>query len=116
MSTKALSMSAVLAAVAATAAIPAGAFGGASARTAGSHTVILKNVRFHPATLSIARGESVKWVWEDGGIEHNVTFHGLHSRTMASGSYTVKFTQRGTFDYSCTIHASEGMKGKVVVH
>lgn len=92
-----------------------GALAGTGARAADSHTVILKNIRFHPATLSIKRGESVKWVWEDAPTEHNVTFHGFHSRTMMSGSYTVKFTQRGTFNYSCTIHVSEGMKGKIVV-
>jgi plastocyanin len=106
---------AAVATVAAATAIPAGAFGGANARTASSHTVLLKNVRFHPGTLNIDRGENVKWVWADGA-EHNVTFHGFHSRTMAHGSYTVKFTQQGTFNYSCTIHVSEGMKGKIVVH
>jgi plastocyanin len=114
MSRKALSLSVALAAAVA-AAIPVRAFGGASARTAGSHTVILKNISFHPSTLSIRRGESVKWMWKDGETEHNVTFHGLHSRTMASGSYTVKFTQKGTFNYHCTIHVSEGMRGKIVV-
>jgi plastocyanin len=116
MSSKALGLLTVFTALAAATLIPAaGAFGGARARSAGSHTVILKNVRFHPGTLSIDRGESVKWVWEDGD-EHNVTFHGLHSRTMSHGSYTVKFTQQGTFNYNCTIHVSEGMKGKIVVH
>jgi plastocyanin len=115
MSRKALCLSAALTTVAAAATIPAGAFGGASARTAASHTVVLKDIRFHPGTLSIKRGESVRWVWEDGETEHNVTFHGFHSRTMASGSYTVKFTQPGTFNYSCTLHVSEGMKGKIVV-
>ena len=54
-------------------------------------------------------------MWADGE-EHNVTFHGFHSRTMSHGSYTVKFTRPGTFNYNCTIHASEGMKGKIVVH
>lgn len=123
MSRKALILPAVLAAGGAVAAISsagafagAGIFAGAGARTASSHTVILKNIRFHPATLSIRRGESVKWVWEDGNIEHNVTFHGFHSRTMTSGSYTVKFTEQGTFNYNCTLHVSEGMKGKIVVH
>jgi plastocyanin len=114
MSRKALGLLAALMLAAAIAAIPAGAFGGA--RTASSHTVILKNIRFHPGTLSIRRGESVKWVWEDGETEHNVTFHGFHSRTMASGSYTIEFTHSGTFEYHCTIHVREGMKGKIVVH
>lgn len=96
------------------AALPTVAFGGA--RTASTHTVILQNIRFHPATLSIRRGDSVRWVWEDGRREHNVTFHGAHSRTMAHGSYTLRFTRSGSFDYRCTIHASEGMRGKIVVH
>jgi plastocyanin len=106
---------AIVATVAIATAIPAGAFGGASARTAASHTVILKNVRFNPGTLSVNRGESVRWVWADRE-EHNVTFHSSHSRTMTHGSYTVRFTQPGTFNYRCTIHVSEGMKGKIVVH
>lgn len=101
--------------VAAAGAIPVGAFGHANARTASGHTVILKDVRFRPATLSIDRGESVRWVWADRE-EHNVTFHGFHSRTMVHGSYTVRFTRSGTFNYNCTIHESEGMKGKIVVH
>ena len=77
--------------------------------------MILKNFHFHPATLGISRGEKVKWVWEDPA-EHNVTFHGFHSRTQESGTYTVRFTRAGTFQYHCTIHVSEGMKGKIVVH
>jgi plastocyanin len=116
MSRKALILSAALAATGAGAAISSvGAFARANGRAASSHTVTLKDVRFHPGTLSINRGESVKWVWADGE-EHNVTFHGFHSRTMAHGSYTVRFTQAGTFNYNCTIHVSEGMKGKIVVH
>jgi plastocyanin len=98
----------------AAAAIPAGAFGGASA--AGTHTVTLQNIRFHPPTLKIHRGETVRWLWRDGGTEHNVTFHGFHSRTQGSGSYSVRFNRAGTYSYRCTIHASEGMTGKVIVH
>jgi plastocyanin len=101
-------------ALAAAALIPTVAFAGATA--ASSHTVTLKNIAFHPGTLSIKRGESVKWVWEDGETEHNVTFKGMRSKTQDHGSYTIRFNQRGTFSYRCTIHASEGMKGKVVVH
>ncbi len=93
-------------------AIPAVAFGGA--RAASSRTVILKDVRFHPGTLTINRGDTVTWLWRDRK-EHNVTFRGLHSRTMTHGSYTVRFAQSGTFNYRCTIHASEGMRGKIVV-
>ncbi len=116
MSRKASILSAVLATAGIMAWISsAGAFSGAGARAAVGHTVILKDNRFRPATLSIRRGESVRWVWEDAATEHNVTFRAFHSRTMAGGSYTVRFTQAGTFDYNCTLHVSEGMKGKIVV-
>ena len=34
---------------------------------------------------------------------------------MAHGSYTIRFGNRGTFSYRCTIHAAEGMRGKIIV-
>ena len=106
-------LTAALTVLAAMALIPAGAFGGA--RSASGHSVTLKEIRFHPATLSIRRGDSVTWRWREE-TEHNVSFNGFHSRTQTSGSYTVKFTHRGTFNYRCTIHVKEGMKGKIIVH
>jgi plastocyanin len=102
-----------LALVAAAIALPSTAFGGAHA--ASTHTVTLKALRFHPGTLEIHRGDSVKWVWADGE-KHNVTSQGFHSATMRHGSYTVRFTRSGTFEYHCTIHVREGMKGKIIVH
>jgi plastocyanin len=101
-------------ALCAAALLPAAAFGGAHASS--THTVVLKDVRFHPGTLSIHRGDSVTWLWRDGGEEHNVTFHGFHSKTKTSGSYTIRFTHTGSFSYRCTIHESEGMRGKITVH
>jgi plastocyanin len=94
--------------------IPTAAFGGA--RSASSHTVTLRNVRFHPGTLTINRGDSVTWSWHGREGEHNVSFRGFHSRTGSSGSYTVRFTRAGTFAYVCTIHVAEGMSGKIIVH
>lgn len=99
--------------LAAAAIVPAVAFGGA--RASSTHTVVLKETRFHPGTLTIRRGDSVRWLWRDS-TEHNVTFHGFHSRTQETGSYTVRFTHSGTFSYRCTIHEAEGMRGKIVVH
>jgi len=102
------------AALAGAALIPAAALGGA--HSAASHTVTLKAVRFHPAELTINRGDTVRWVWQERGTEHNVTFNGFHSRTQTSGSYSVRFVRAGTFAYRCTIHAAEGMRGKIIVH
>ena len=95
--------------------IPAAALGAFGGHAASGHTVVLKEIRFHPGNLTIHRGDSVTWQWRDGGTEHNVTFHGFHSRTMGHGSYTVRFAHTGTFAYRCTIHGSEGMVGKIVV-
>lgn len=112
----ALALSA-LAAIALPAAALAGAGGGtAEVRAAQSHSVVLKNIRFHPGTLSIHRGDSVTWLWRDGGVRHNVTGAGFHSRTQGTGSFTVRFNRAGTFNYHCTIHVAEGMRGKIVVH
>lgn len=107
-----------------TIAVPASALafadGGGShavgARVAGTHTVLLKGLRFRPSAVSIRRGESVMWVWSDRNIEHNVTASSFRSHTQKHGSFTVRFTHAGTFNYHCTIHASEGMVGKVIVH
>ncbi len=94
--------------------IGAGAFGGA--RAASTHSVVLRAIRFQPATLNIRRGDSVRWIWRDGRNEHNVAFRGFRSRTQTSGSYTVRFNRSGSFNYVCTLHVAEGMRGRVVVH
>lgn len=93
--------------------VPAVALGGA--RAASTHTVVLKDIRFHPGTLSIRRGDSVTWQWRDH-TDHNVTFKGFHSKTKETGSYTIRFTHSGSFSYHCTIHVAEGMRGKIIVH
>lgn len=100
-------------AVATGTAIPALASGGGHA--ASGHTVTLKSIRYHPGTLGIKRGDTVTWLWQDKGREHNVTGKGFKSRTMAKGSFTVRFTRAGTYNYHCTIHVLEGMVGKIVV-
>jgi plastocyanin len=101
-------------AVAGAAVAPAVALGGGHA--AGAHTVVLKSTRFHPGSLTVNRRDTVTWVWRDGGERHNVTFRGFHSHTMGKGAFTVRFMSKGTYSYRCTIHESEGMRGKIIVH
>jgi plastocyanin len=105
---------ATLAVAATGTAIPAFAVGGA--RSASTHTVSMSNNRYHPGTLNINRGDTVTWDWTNKGREHNVTGSGFKSRTMTKGSFSVRFTRAGTFNYHCTIHVSEGMRGKIFVH
>jgi plastocyanin len=86
---------------------------GHAAHPAGTHVVTLHHIAFHPQALTIHRNESVTWVWEDPGIAHNVTAHNFHSATQTHGSFTVRFTRTGVFNYRCTIH--QDMTGKVIV-
>ncbi len=99
-------------AMACTGAIPAAALGGA--HIAGSHTVVLKHDQFLPGAVSIRRGDSVTWLWQDGRTQHNVVGHGFQSRVMTHGAFTVRFTRSGTYSYTCTVHPH--MNGKVIVH
>jgi plastocyanin len=90
--------------------------GSVGAATAGHRTVTLKDIAFHKPTVTIKRGQSVRWVWRDGQYTpHNVVFRQLHkhSATKTSGSYTLRFDRKGTYRYMCTIHLN--MTGKVVV-
>ena len=105
---------AMLAAIAAASAgaIPAAALGGAHA--ASSHTVVLKHNQYLPGTVSVRRGDSVTWVWQDGNALHNVIAHSFQSRTMKHGTFSVRFTRSGTYSYKCTVHPH--MTGKVIVH
>ncbi len=99
-------------AVACAGALPAAALGGAHA--ASGHTVVLRHNQFLPGAVSIRRGDSVTWLWQDGRTQHNVVGHGFQSRVLRHGSFTVRFTRSGTYSYTCTVHAH--MNGKVIVH
>jgi plastocyanin len=86
----------------------------AGAHASSSHTVILQHDRFLPGSVSIRRGESVTWVWRDGNVVHNVIGASFGSGLMSKGTFTVRFTHSGRYNYKCTIHPH--MDGVVVVH
>jgi plastocyanin len=79
--------------------------------------VVLKDIDFSPATVTIQRGSSVRWVWMDPMVSHDVTSRGKlrfrSSDTRLTGTHTVRFRSKGTYRYVCTIHPN--MLGKVVV-
>ena len=70
--------------------------------------------KFKPKKVTIKKGQIVKWSW-DSDAPHNVTFgKKRHSKTaMKVTGYKLKFKNKGTFSYTCTVH---GFKGKVVVN
>lgn len=72
---------------------------------------------FRPSIIIVPIGTMVTWVNKDKGEEHTVTSStGLFNASLAfGGSFNYTFTERGTFEYSCQVHAFEGMTGRVVV-
>jgi len=74
---------------------------------------------FVPASSSAAVGDVVEFK-NTGSVPHTVTFQDnndscLTDSTLApGGTWEVKFTQPGTYNYLCTIHAPN-MAGKITV-
>jgi plastocyanin len=79
-------------------------------------TVEVRNNLFDPTPIQVPLNGTVTWVWNSGGVEHNVTFQaGSSSGNRTSGSFPRSFPSAGSFPYTCTIHALEGMSGVVNV-
>ena len=78
--------------------------------------VAVRDNFFTPASLSIAQGTTITWVWQ-GSQAHNVTWNEQNppnSATQVTGSYARTFNvPAGAYTYFCTIHA--GMNGSITV-
>ncbi|CAG0998183.1 MAG: plastocyanin/azurin family copper binding protein [Candidatus Methanoperedens nitroreducens] len=86
------------------------------AQTSTEQQVNIKDFNFVPATAEVPVGTTVTWI-NDDNVPHTVT---SVSGSFDSGSidagktYSYKFNQAGTFEYSCTIHPTMP-RGKVIV-
>jgi len=82
-------------------------------------TVALRDTQIRPARVSIRRGQSVTWRFEDADKDeaHNVTSvgrpHFRGSPDRKAGAFSVRFRRRGVYRYECTIHLN--MHGSVRV-
>jgi plastocyanin len=77
--------------------------------------VSIVNFAFTPEEITIAPGESVTWTNDDGaphGLEYNDGAPGT-DLLLPGASFSRRFDQSGTYDYSCSIHPY--MTGRVVV-
>lgn len=77
--------------------------------------VKISDYAFHPATLKIKVGTTVKWTNRQN-IDHTVTANGgsFNSGHLAPGaSFSHKFSRTGKFPYHCMIHTF--MKATVIV-
>ena len=88
-----------------------------TAEGAGTKRVRIVNIDYSPRMLTIARGTTVRWTFEDEDTPHTVTSRGKQrfrsSPSKKSGSYSFRFTKPGQYTYVCTIHFN--MKGRVTV-
>ena len=81
-----------------------------------TYDVEIKNFAFSQSTLTIKKGDTVKWTNNDGASHTVVSDSGseINSGTLAPGqSYSHTFNDAGTFAYHCAIHPS--MKAKIIV-
>ena len=86
------------------------------AQTSTEQQVNIKDFNFVPATAEVPMGTTVTWVNEDN-VPHTVTSvsSSFDSGIIGPGkTYSYKFDQAGTFEYSCTNHPSMP-HGKVIV-
>lgn len=93
---------------------------GRAAQPAGSgagraHTVVIEDMRYHPQTLTVRRGDRITWINEDL-VPHTVTATDgrFDSHVIPpDGSWTYVARKAGEYDYRCTLHVT--MKGRLVV-
>ena len=73
--------------------------------------------KFDPASVSVTKGQSVEWDFQDTGAQHSVTSDDnttFDSCLQSAGAkFIVTFNTAGDFKYHCTIHAQ--MTGDVKV-
>ena len=98
-----------------------GSTGGNQGSSAGAGSATTKEVEisgfaFSPATLTIKKGDTVKWTNQDS-TRHTVTSDSgseLDSQSLGNGqSYSHTFASAGTFNYHCALHPN--MKAKIIV-
>jgi plastocyanin len=85
------------------------------ATQAAEHTVVIENMQFNPAQLSVHRGDRIVWVNKDL-FPHTVTATNKtfdSGSIAAGGSWTYVARSSGEFAYGCTFHPT--MKGTVKV-
>ena len=71
--------------------------------------------RYSPKTITINKGDTVKWV-NNGTRAHTASKNGggwSSGSIPVGGSFSKKFLTKGTFGYHCNFHGA--MKGTIIV-
>jgi plastocyanin len=83
----------------------------AVADAASTKTIKLKGQQFSPRSVTIKKGDKVKFRWAGG--THNLRGPGVDVAPRSSGSRSVTFKKKGTFTFVCDLHANMTTKVKV---
>ena len=83
--------------------------------------VMMKDMAFSPASLTVSVGTTVTWINNDG-VNHTVTSGTPGNNTgvfdsgniAPSGKFTFTFNTKGNFQYYCTLHPTQ-MQASVTV-
>ena len=87
----------------------------ASSARAEDHKLAIKDFMFMPMALTIAPGDSVTWINDDGEPHTVVSLDGaFRSKALdEKDSFSHVFAQPGSFRYLCSIHPK--MVGTIIV-
>ncbi|MCK0096999.1 cupredoxin family copper-binding protein [Yoonia sp. F2084L] len=87
----------------------------ATVANAADHVVTIKGFAFEPAVLTIAAGDSVTFVNEDGAPHTATANNGaFDTGNLGRGDQSkLTFSAAGTFDYFCSVHPN--MTAQIVV-
>ncbi|MCW3017436.1 MAG: blue (type 1) copper domain protein [Solirubrobacterales bacterium] len=83
----------------------------AVADAASTKTIKLQGKQFSPRSVTIKKGDKVKFRWAGG--THNLIGPKANLGARSSGAKTITFTAKGTYRYTCTLH--DNMTTKVSV-
>lgn len=80
-------------------------------------TVVVKDMAFRPAALTVHPGDTVTWKFDDR-FPHNVQGVGPNDTTLESpiidrGRWSFHFTAPGEYHYHCQLHPE--MRGTITV-
>lgn len=90
-------------------------------------TITIGDNAYGSANVSVVAGTTVRWengglvahtatssggVWDSGNLTPGYTQGGYF---YTGGSYQRSFNTPGTYPYSCTYHAAQGMQGTITV-
>ncbi len=82
-----------------------------------NYTIEIKNYTYTPSYLEINVGDTITWINLESSLVHTITsksYSPLRSSTLKlDQTFSLRFTEVGTYDYSCLFH--KDMNGTIVV-